>query len=40
MRFSEFGLSEPLLRALDDLGYETATPIQAGTIEISSPTAT
>ncbi len=32
MRFSEFGLSEPILRALDDLNYETATPIQEGTI--------
>ena len=34
MRFSEFGLSEPILRALDDLNYETATPIQAGTIPL------
>ncbi len=33
MRFDEFDLSEPILRALDDLGYETATPIQEGTIE-------
>ena len=32
MRFSEFGLKEPILRALDDLNYETATPIQEGTI--------
>jgi ATP-dependent RNA helicase DeaD len=32
VRFSEFGLSEPILRALDDLNYETATPIQEGTI--------
>ena len=32
MRFSELGLSEPILRALDDLNYETATPIQEGTI--------
>ena len=30
--FSELGLHERLLRAIDDLGYETATPIQAGAI--------
>ena len=34
MQFSDFGLSEPILRALADLGYETPTPIQAGTIEL------
>ncbi len=28
MHFSELGLSEPLLRALRDEGYDTATPIQ------------
>ena len=32
MRFPDFGLSEPILRALDELGYETPTPIQEGTI--------
>jgi ATP-dependent RNA helicase DeaD len=33
VRFDEFDLSEPILRALRDLGYEHATPIQDGTIE-------
>jgi ATP-dependent RNA helicase DeaD len=33
MQFTDFGLSEPILRALADLGYETPLPIQAGTIE-------
>ena len=32
MHFPDFGLSEPILRALDELGYETPTPIQEGTI--------
>ena len=32
MRFPDFGLSEPILRALTELGYETPTPIQEGTI--------
>jgi ATP-dependent RNA helicase DeaD len=32
-QFKDFELSEPLLRALDELGWETPTPIQAGTIE-------
>ncbi|AQS38086.1 ATP-dependent RNA helicase CsdA [Shewanella psychrophila] len=31
--FRELGLSEPLLRALDDLGYEKPTPIQAASID-------
>ena len=30
--FSDLGLSAPLLKALDDVGYETPTPIQAQTI--------
>ncbi|MEC4726071.1 DEAD/DEAH box helicase [Shewanella sp. D64] len=30
--FRELGLSEPLLRALDELGYEKPTPIQAASI--------
>ena len=33
MRFDQFDLSEPILRALEDQGYEHATPIQEGTIE-------
>jgi ATP-dependent RNA helicase DeaD len=32
LHFPDFGLSEPILRALDELGYETPTPIQEGTI--------
>lgn len=31
--FRELGLSEPLLRALDELGYEKPTPIQSASIE-------
>ena len=31
--FRELGLTEPLLRALDELGYEKPTPIQAASIE-------
>ncbi|MFV7772320.1 DEAD/DEAH box helicase [Shewanella marisflavi] len=31
--FRELGLSEPLLRALDELGYEKPTPIQAASID-------
>ncbi len=33
MRFSDFDLSEPLVRAVEELGYETPTPIQEGTIQ-------
>jgi ATP-dependent RNA helicase DeaD len=33
VRFIDFDLSEPLMRALDDLGYENPTPIQSGTIK-------
>jgi ATP-dependent RNA helicase DeaD len=33
VRFDQFDLSEPILRALADQGYEHATPIQEGTIE-------
>ena len=32
--FSEFGLSEPVLQAIDDIGYEEATPIQTRTIPL------
>ena len=28
MKFSQLGLTEPLVRATNALGYETATPIQ------------
>ncbi|MBE8167698.1 MAG: DEAD/DEAH box helicase [Shewanella sp.] len=31
--FRDLGLSEPLLRSLDELGYEKPTPIQAASIE-------
>src|SRR5919199_506835 len=31
--FQELGLSEPLLKAISDLGYEEPTPIQARTIQ-------
>ena len=31
--FRELGLAEPLLRALDELGYEKPTPIQAASID-------
>jgi ATP-dependent RNA helicase RhlE len=34
MKFTELGLAEPLLRATDALGYETATPIQAQSIPL------
>jgi ATP-dependent RNA helicase DeaD len=33
VQFHEFDLAEPILRALDELGYTEATPIQEGTIE-------
>jgi ATP-dependent RNA helicase DeaD len=33
-RFAELGLGETTLRALDDLGFETATPIQAAAIPV------
>jgi ATP-dependent RNA helicase DeaD len=32
--FRAFGLSEPVLRALDDLGYEAPTPVQKATIQL------
>ncbi|EDQ00109.1 DEAD/DEAH box helicase [Shewanella benthica] len=32
LTFRELGLSEPLLRSLDELGYEKPTPIQAASI--------
>src|ERR687885_48832 len=31
--FQELGLSEPLLKAITELGYEEPTPIQARTIQ-------
>ncbi|MGI4855844.1 MAG: DEAD/DEAH box helicase [Janthinobacterium lividum] len=34
MSFTELGLSEPLLRAVADLGYETPTPIQQQAIPV------
>ena len=32
LRFSDLALGEPLLKALNDVGYETPSPIQAATI--------
>ena len=32
--FAELGLSQPLVQALADVGYETPTPIQAQTIPL------
>ena len=32
--FRELGLSRPLLKALNDIGYETPSPIQAKTIPL------
>ncbi|HVR81421.1 MAG TPA: DEAD/DEAH box helicase [Luteimonas sp.] len=32
IKFTDLGLSEPLLRALTDVGYESPSPIQAATI--------
>jgi len=32
MKFADLGLAEPILRAVADQGYDTATPIQAQTI--------
>ncbi|MCL6485714.1 MAG: DEAD/DEAH box helicase, partial [Janthinobacterium lividum] len=32
--FSDLNLSEPLIRALKDVGYETPSPIQAATIPL------
>ncbi len=34
MTFDEMGLSKPMLKALDHVGYETPTPIQAETIPL------
>ena len=34
MKFSDLGLSEPVLRALADCGYEEPTPIQQRAIPI------
>jgi superfamily II DNA/RNA helicase len=35
MTFSKLGLSEPILKALDDLGYTTPTPIQEQAIPVA-----
>ena len=32
--FSDLNLSEPLIRSLKDVGYETPSPIQAATIPL------
>ena len=32
LSFRQFGLGEPLLRTIDEVGYETPTPIQVHTI--------
>src|SRR3546814_2433179 len=32
MKFADIGLSDELLRAIDESGYDEATPIQAGVI--------
>ncbi|MGH8077389.1 MAG: hypothetical protein ACREPE_08720, partial [Lysobacter sp.] len=32
IKFTDLALSEPLLRALSDVGYESPSPIQAATI--------
>lgn len=32
--FGQFGLSEPLLKAIGDVGYETPSPIQLKTIPL------
>ena len=34
MKFAELGLNKALLKAIDDSGYEEATPIQAETIPL------
>ena len=34
MEFSKLGLAEPMQRAVDKLGYETATPIQSSAIPV------
>ena len=36
MTFSDFDLSKPILQALDEIGYETPSPIQAQTIPLLS----
>src|SRR5690554_8098119 len=33
-KFSEFGLSEPILKAIEDLGFTEASPIQQKTIPL------
>ena len=32
VRFADLNLGEPILKALDDVGYESPSPIQAATI--------
>ena len=34
IRFSDLGLSEPTLRALDAMGFTAPTPVQAQTIPL------
>ena len=34
VKFTDFGLAAPILRAITEMGYETPTPIQAGAIPI------
>jgi len=34
MSFSNLGLSDPILQAIDDLGYKTPTPIQGQAIPV------
>ena len=35
MKFNEMNLSKPLLRAIEEMGFEEATPIQAQTIPMA-----
>ena len=35
MKFDEFGLSDPILKALTEAGYEIPTPIQAEAIPVA-----
>ncbi|MGP1609717.1 MAG: DEAD/DEAH box helicase, partial [Burkholderiales bacterium] len=35
VKFKDFPLPEPLLRAIDDLGFQFCTPIQAQSLKIT-----
>lgn len=35
MKFNEMNLSKPLLRAIEEMGFEEATPIQSQTIPMA-----